>query len=208
MALQTTSGSSREKWVAAFLPAVAIILITFMYINFSLQPKLEKVEREYSTAIDRAVPTQVVTMLEGELKKLRNDKIELSNTIESVQEEIAAKSVAFEQLSPTAKHSAVTALFKEYEVAILEDQVVKEVRLPKLRDESLQTLRSLIPEEAVNFRELTLTADYTTIVALLRKLPDIEGVVPVSLTLTKNDKQTSKIDFAMPKVFWKVTLLM
>ena len=208
MALQTTSGSSREKWVAAFLPAVAIILITFMYINFSLQPKLEEVERAYSTAIDRAVPVQVVTMLEGELKKLRNDKIELSNTIESVQEEIAAKSVAFEQLSPTAKHSAVTALFKEYEVAILEDQVVKEVRLPKLRDESLQTLRSLIREEAVNFRELTLTADYTTIVALLKKLPDIEGVVPVSLKLTKNDKPTFKIDFAMPKVFWQVTLLM
>lgn len=208
MALQTTSGSSREKWVAAFLPAVAIILITFMYINFSLQPKLAKVEREYNTAIDRAVPTQVVTMLQGEVKKLRNDKIDLSNTIDSVQEEIAVKSVAFEQLSPTAKHSAVTALFKEYEVAILEDQVVKEVMLPTLRNESLQTLRSLVPEKAVNFRELTLTADYSTIVALLRKLPDIAGVVPISLTLTKNDKTSSKIDFAMPKVLWKITLLM
>ncbi len=208
MALQTTSGSSREKWVAAFLPAVAIILITFMYINFSLQPKLAKVEREYNTAIDRAVPTQVVTMLQGEVKKLRNDKIDLSNTIDSVQEEIAVKSVAFEQLSPTAKHSAVTALFKEYEVAILEDQVVKELMLPTLRNESLQTLRSLIPEKAVNFRELTLTADYSTIVALLRKLPDIAGVVPISLTLTKNDKTSSKIDFATPKVLWKITLLM
>ena len=44
MALQTTSGSLREKWVAAFLPTAAIILVAFLYFNFSLNPEMKEVE--------------------------------------------------------------------------------------------------------------------------------------------------------------------
>ena len=208
MALQTTSGSPREKWVAAFLPSVAMILITLMYIIFFMRPELETVQSKFDAAMGNVVPQAVITELDNEWKQLRDDQRELQNTIKSVEDEVTAKSVAYERLSPTAKHLAVTALFKEYQVAILQDQTTQEIRLPKIRSASTETLRSLLPKEAINFRELTLTANYPTIVALLKKLPEISGVLPVNITLQKTTKVASSEEPNAPSAVWTITLLM
>ncbi len=58
MAFKTTSGSTREKWVAAFLPTMAIILASFMYITFYASPEAETVERQYKAAMSNVTPLQ------------------------------------------------------------------------------------------------------------------------------------------------------
>ncbi len=208
MAIQKKSGSAREKWMAAFLPSVAMILIAFMYINFFMKPEFETAQRKFDAAMGSVVPQAVITELDNKWGQLRDDQTELQDTIKSVEDEVTAKSVAYERLSPTAKHLAVTALFKEYQVAILQDQIVEEIRLPKIRGKSIETLRSLLPEEAINFRELTLTTDYPTIITLLKKLPEISGVLPVNITLQKTTKLASSEKPNAPSPVWTITLLM
>ena len=134
--------------------------------------------------------------------------IRQTTSIRSVEDEVTAKSVAYERSSPTAKHLAVTALFKEYQVALLQDQTAEEIRLPKIRGKSIEILRSLLPEEAINFRELTLTADYLTIITLLKKLPEISGVLPVNITLQKTTKVAASEKPNGPSLVWTITLLM
>ena len=208
MALQKKSGSAREKWMAAFLPSVAMILIAFMYINFFMKPDFETVQRKLDAAMGSVVPQAVITELANDWGQLRDDQTELQDTIRSVEDEVTAKSVAYERLSPTAKHLAVTALFKEYQVALLQDQTAEEIRLPKIRGKSIEILRSLLPEEAINFRELTLTADYLTIITLLKKLPEISGVLPVNITLQKTTKVAASEKPNGPSLVWTITLLM
>lgn len=208
MAFQATSGSQREKWVGAFIPAAAILLIGFFYINFYAAPELEKVERKFNSTIVGGVGPEVVARLNANAKKLREDQAEMKRMIRSVDDEIAAKSAAFESLNPTAKHSAVTALCRDHDIAILQDQTVKEIRLPPLRRESIETLKSLVSEDAIGFRELTLAANYATVVSLMKKLHKIPGVIPVSVQLKKSKIVDSSRESEQPEVSWTVGLLM
>ena len=208
MAIQTTSGSRREKWVAAFIPAVAILLVTFFYISFYADPQLRKVESQYDSAVRSGVTPDILAKLDWDVKQLSDERTELQRTIRSVDDEVTAKSGAFQRLSPTAKQSAVTALCREHGVAILQDQMVKEIRLPALRQKSFEALQSLVPKDAINFRELTLAADYATIATVLKKLPEIPGVIPVSMTLKKSTVTDSSGDSRNPTVTWTVGLLM
>lgn len=208
MAFQATSGSQREKWVGAFIPAVAILLVTFMYFTFYANPEMKKVETKYQSAVSEAVTPDVVAKLDYDANKLREEQTELRRTISSVDEEVASKSGTFGQLTPTAKHSAVTALCREHGVAILLDQSVREISLPPLRKKSVDTLKSLLPKDSTSFRELTLSADYRTMVKLLNKLPDVPGVIPLSVKLQKSKAADYSNDSSTPSVSWTVGLLM
>ncbi len=208
MAFKTTSGSTREKWVAAFLPTMAIILASFMYITFYAGPEAETVERQYKAAMDDVIPMQFVKQLEDELQQLIAEQDEMQSTIGSVEEELTVKSVAFEQLSPTSKHNAVIALLQEYNVAILEDQISRDINLPTLRSDSAKILQSLLPEDAINFRDLKLTADYPTVVELLKKLPEIQGVLPVNVLLEKTKSVASSDEAKSSTAVWTLTVLM
>ena len=204
MALQVSSGSQREKWVAALIPATMILLGGFLYITFYALPAFNETEKKFQRIADRSVGLDVVAELEAEAQKLRDDRAELQRTISSFDEEVAEKSESFQQLSPTARHSAVTALCRDHGVAILQDQPVDSLKLPPLRKKSIETLQSLVPEEATSFRELTLSGDYDTIVTLLRKLPKVPGVIPVSVTFRK----TKVVASPGPAASWTVGLLM
>ena len=208
MAFQTTSGSAREKWVAAFLPTAAIALIAFMYFTFYLNPAIQTVESDYETAESEAVIPRVVKELNDELQQLQDNQTKLENTINSADDETAAKAAAFEQLSPTTKHRAVTALFQEFDVAILQDEKAPQANLPSVSSESVKVLKSNVNKEAANFRDLTLTADYNTIVTLLKKLPEIQGVLPVAITLKKPKASKTLNDSENPSAVWTITLLM
>lgn len=208
MALQISSGSQREKWVAAFIPATAILLVGFLYITFSALPAFNKVEREFKAAVTGGVGLGVVENLQAQAQRLREERAELRRTIRSFDDEVAARSEAFQQLSPTARHGAVIALCREHGVAILQDQTVDSIRLPELRSRSVETLQSLVSEEATSFRELTLAGDYATVVRLLKALPEVPGVIPVSVTLKKSKVADSSGDSPDPAVSWTVGLLM
>ncbi|MEL6105038.1 MAG: hypothetical protein AAFU85_03340 [Planctomycetota bacterium] len=204
MAFQATSGSKREKWVATFIPAVAIFMGAFFYFSFYASPELQKVEGKYNSAVRGTVTPDVIAQLEWSANKLRDERDQLNTSIRSGNEELQAKSQAFRELSPTAKHSAVIALCREQGVAILKDDAIKDVRLPHLRQTSVETLASLVPPDSIGFRELTVSANYTRIVALLIKLPEIPGVVPVSVKLEKGKAAPN----ASPEISWTFGLLM
>jgi hypothetical protein len=208
MTLQVTSGSQREKWVAAFIPATAILLVSFLYITFFAMPAFNATEKEFNGAVAGVDSLNVVEELETETQQLRDDRTELRRTISSFDDEVTAKAEAFQELSPTAKHSAVTALCRKHGVAVLQDQTVDSIKLPALRNKSVEALKSLVSEEATSFRELTLAGDYATIVTLLKNLPEVSGVIPVSLTLKKVKVINSSGDAPNPAVSWTVGLLM
>ncbi|MCH2213487.1 MAG: hypothetical protein MK110_19490 [Fuerstiella sp.] len=208
MALQVTSGSRREKWVAAFIPANAILLIGFLYITLYAMPEFNKTETEFDRAVSNFVGPGVIQELEAESQQLRVDRAELKRTISSFDDEVTEKSEAFQQLPLTAKHRAVTALCRKHSVAVLQDQPVDSITLPTLRRKSVETLQSLVSKESISFRELTVAGDYATIVALLQELPEVLGVIPVSVTLKKAKQIDSSSRSTDPAVSWTVGLLM
>jgi len=208
MAFQATNGSTREKWVAAFLPSIAIVFVTFMYFTFYANSEMEAVERQFNAAVASSIPPSAVDQLNNQWQHLLAEQTALQSTIDAAEAEVTAKSVAFEQLSPTAKHGAVTALFQKYNVAILQDQAASETSLPTLGNKSTEILRSILSKDAIHFRDLTLTADYPTVVALLKNLPEIPGVLPVSIMLEKTKIVASSDAPEGPSAVWTVTLLM
>ncbi|MEL6898310.1 MAG: hypothetical protein AAFP90_19605, partial [Planctomycetota bacterium] len=207
MAFQTTNGSQRERWVLAFLPAVAIFALAFFYMMFFALPTVARAERDYRNAVTGSVPPGVVDALNQRTRDLAQQQTELRRMMESAEQEVADKARAFQTLSPTAKHAAVTRLIQDQGVAILMDQPVTEVTLPNLRAQSVQTLRSLVPEDSLGFRELTLSGDYATIVLILEKLPEIAGVIPFSITLEKGNLRDASGRATASSVSWKVGLL-
>ncbi len=207
MDFKTTSGSTREKWVAAFLPAMAIILASFMYITFYARPEAETVEREYNAAINNATPLQFVKQLEDELQQLTAEQKEMQSRVDSVEEELTEKSVAFEQLSPISRHNAVIALLQKYNVALLKDQISRDINLPIFRSDSVEILQSLLPQDTISFRDLRLTADYPTVVELLKKLPEIPGVLPVNVLLEKTKSVATSDEPEDETAVWTLTVL-
>ena len=208
MAVQITSGSQREKWVATAMPATAILLVGFLYISFYAMPAFEKTEKEYNRAIEGGVQPDVVADLDAEAQQLRDDQTELERIISSFDDELTQKSDSFQRLSPTLKHSAVTALCREHGVAVMRDEPVDSIRLSGIRNKSVETLQTLISKEATSFRELTVACDYATIVTLLKKLPEVSGVIPVSVTLKKASISDSLSDSPSSAISWTVGLLM
>ena len=209
MALQTTSGSLREKWVAAFLPTAAIILVAFLYFSFSLNPEMEEVKKEYDAAKAASVSQADIDMLKSQSEELRNEVDELENAKKSFETEMEDKKKDFTQRKPTEKHGAVTELFQRYDVAVIQDQLVDEISLPTVSNKSIENLKTFDGfQELIHFRELTLMANYTAIVELLNELPKIPGVVPVRVALDKTNQSESAKDSSGPAVKWIVTLLM
>ncbi len=209
MALQTTSGSLREKWVAAFLPTAAIILVAFLYFNFSLNPEMKEVEKEYNAAKATEVTQAEIDMLKSQSDELRSEVLELETAKKSFETEMEEKKKEFTQQKPTEKHGAVTELFQKYDVAVIQDQLVDEISLPTVSNKSIENLKTFDGfQDLIHFRELTLMADYTAIVELLNELPKIPGVVPVRVALDKTNQSESAKDSSGPAVKWIVTLLM
>ena len=208
MAIQAKSGSPREKWVAAFIPTVGIILVGFFYFTFYLKPDIESVESKLETARSNSTTPAVLRQLNDELQELRGDKTELESTIDSIEDEIAAKSLGFGELSLTTKHRAVTALLLEFDIALLEDTASTQTDLSPLRDKSFEVLESMPRNRGLNFRNLTLTADYKTVVDLLKKLPEIEGVLPVNISLKKTNSFNATTVSSNRSPTLTVTLLM
>ena len=103
MALQTTSGSLREKWVAAFLPTAAIILVAFLYFNFSLNPEMGEVEKEYKAAKAASVSQADIDMRQSQSEELRNEVDELEKAKKSFETEMEVKKKEFTQRKPTEK---------------------------------------------------------------------------------------------------------
>ena len=79
MALQVSSGSQREKWVAALIPATMILLGGFLYITFYALPAFNETEKKFQRIADRSVGLDVVAVLEAEAQKLRDDRAELQS---------------------------------------------------------------------------------------------------------------------------------
>ena len=209
MALQTTSGSLREKWIAAFLPTAAIILVAFLYFNFSLNPEIKEVEKEYDAAKATEVTQAEIDMLKSQSDELRSEVLELEKAKKSFKTEMEDKKKKFTQQKPTEKHGAVTELFQKYDVAVIQDQLVDEISLPTVSNKSIENLKTFDGfQDLIHFRELTLMADYTAIVELLNELPKIPGVVPVRVALDKTNQSESAKDSSGPAVKWIVTLLM
>ena len=209
MALQTTSGSLREKWVAAFLPTAAIILVAFLYFNFSLNPEMGEVEKEYKAAKAASVSQADIDMRQSQSEELRNEVDELEKAKKSFETEMEEKKKEFTQRKPTEKHSAVTELFQKYDVAVIQDQLVDEISLPTVSNESIENLKTLQGfQELIHFRELTLMANYTAIVELLNEVPKIPGVIPVRVALDKTNQAESAKESEGPTLKWIVTLLM
>ena len=189
------------------MPATAILLVGFLYISFYAMPAFEKTEKEYNRAIEGGVQPDVVADLDAEAQQLRDDQAELQRIISSFDDELTEKSNSFQRLNPTVKHSAVTALCREHGIAVVEDQPVDSIKLSGIRHKSVETLKSLVSKET-SFRELTVACDYATIVTLLKKLPEVSGVIPVSVTLEKATVSDPLIDSRSSAVSWTVGLLM
>jgi len=103
MALQVTSGSQREKWVAAFIPAAAILLVGFLYITFYALPAFNETEKEFQGAVGGGVGLNVIADLEAKAQQLRDDRTELQRTISSFDDEVTARSEAFQRLTETSQ---------------------------------------------------------------------------------------------------------
>ncbi len=208
MAFQAASGSQREKWVATFLPAMGILLVAFMYISFFGYPALNEAENELKSASTGALGVNELAELKFQAKKLRDEQTTLQQTIRLVADEMKTKSAAFRELSPTARHNALTALCREHEVAILRDEPLTSLVLPELRKKSVETLQSLVSADATSFRELTVAANYATIVALLKELPEVPGIIPVSVKMQKANASNSRVGSSGTGVSWTIGLLM
>lgn len=209
MAFQTSSGSTRERWIKAFLPAAVILTIYMVLINLSRRGEVKALEKELSARRKNAVNENVLATLHAQNTVAARQRDQLNEQIEATERSIGASLVHFTGGASTERMLQVNDLCQQLSIGLLAQKPTTDVKVSQLREKSLQTLRKRIPKHAVSFRQLDLVGRYADMQTLLRLLPEsIEGIVPLRIELIEKNSARNALQLAPGERLWRVYVLM
>jgi len=208
MAFQASSGSARERWIKALLPAAVIVLIYVLMINLGRGREIKDLRSKLASTQENGTSEAAVAMARQEVLAATRRRDELKAQIEAAQSGIDASLAQFTDGSPATRVLEVDRLCRELSIALVRQTVTTEVDLSRVRRQSLETLRKLSPGE-VTYRQLDVVGRYGDVVTLLKRLPEmIEGAVPLGVELSEGDQSGAQDKEAGGRRMWRVYLLM
>ena len=209
MAIQTSSGSTRERWVKALLPAALIVMVYMLLINVGNSREIKSLTEDLEEQRETAVTEDDLASTYAANQAVARERDELNERIAQMQSQIDAAVAEFTGGSPAERMMRIDRLCSELSIAVLQHKPATKVETSKTREESLKTLQSLVPPDSLNYRELEVVARYADMVALMRRLPEtVPGLVPLGVELLKDDSSEGESSLAAGERTWRIYVLM
>ena len=206
MVIQKSSGSRRERWVKAMLPAAAIATLYVLLFNFMLNPNLQNLRTQLTNAQKNAVPQDAVATTFREKYVAEQQVAGLQERMSDAQAGIDESLGFFTRSIPAERMLQIDHMCHDLSIGLLNQQTTSNVEVSKVRAKSLATLEELAEADSIGYRQLDLVARYSDMAKFLRKLPQsVEGVVPLGIELLKEDNSGV---LASGQRIWRVYLLM
>lgn len=210
--MKTSSGSARENWVKALLPAAVILLAYMLLISVGQQRQLTSLRDDLRDAQAAAVSEDAVAAALARAVAARQQRDEARERIDVAQEKMDEAIRPFRAGVPAERMMHIDRLCSELSIGLLRQKTTGDADVSPARQASIKTLRQLVPDEAVTFRQLDLVGHYASLVSLMHRLPEaMPGVIPLGIELLRKDDR-SKLDPALrPNAgerTWRIYLLM
>lgn len=209
MQLQVSSGSSRERWIKALLPAAVIVAVYMVLIHTGRSRTTRELQKELAEAQKRAVSESELAALHAQYSAAVEQQDRLTDQMEEVQRGIDASRSQFTGGPATERMSRISQLCGELSIALLRQMPAKDVQLSDFRKSSLETAGKLVGNDLFQYRQLELMGSYANIESFLRRLPaSVEGVIPLGVELLEAKADGSGAGGAPDQRRWRVYLLM
>lgn len=210
--MKTSSGSAREKWVKALLPAAVILLAYMLLINVGQQRQLTSLRDQMRDAQKSAVTEDAVATAFAQATAARQQRDDVRDRIKIAKEKMDEAILPFRVAVPTERMIHIDRLLGELSIGLLRQKAIGNADVSPTREASIETLRQLVPDEAVTIRQLDLVGHFASLVSLMHRLPEtLPGVVPLGIELLKKDEH-STVDPALrpdsDERTWRIYLLM
>jgi len=203
--LQKSSGSARERWTKALIPAAGIIALYVMFFQLNYRRTLSDLRQQLASAQQRAISEAELFRFSHDRMAASQEQEELEQVLTTTQRQIDESLTIFSGLTTTERMTRVGQVCRELSISILGQKATTRPSLSSLREESLQRLRKLVPSDALHFEELELVGRYADLEKLLRRLPlEVEGVIPLGIELVEEQKSSPTVGGQRR---WRVYLL-
>lgn len=190
MAFQTSSGSPRERWITALLPALVIVAIYIGLVNLGSGREITKLRSELKSAQEQAVTPDVLFGLHSQQIAADKELDALNQEVAQLRRSIETSVARFGAGSANAQMVRVGQLCRELSISLLAQKPAESVKVSRVRESSLQTLRKLLPAESIGYRQFDLVGKFADMQALLRRLPEeADGVAPLAIELLRTQAE-------------------
>ena len=210
MALQTSSGSNREAWVIAFLPAAIILMGYMLFVTFFRYGTLRELREEHERVAGSAVTEDQLFSLHQENQKLKGEQTALEETIRATEEELDALAAPFRSEGKSHTTKELSRLCRKHSIGVLSQQPAVEVPLSPLREQAVNNLRERVGNDDAHVSQMDVRASYSNITNFLEELPQgIPGALPIGLELLEPEEPQTPAETAnRPERIWRLILLM
>jgi lysozyme family protein len=209
MALLTSSGSPRERWIKALLPAAVIVMVYLALINLGRSREIRALRKDLADEQKRAVSEDTLVTVHTQQLAALKQRDELTQQIEDARRSIDASLQQFGGGSATERMVQIGRLCRELSIRLLRQKPVTDMQVSKVRESSLQTLRKLVRPDAVSYRQLDLVGHYCDVETLLRRLPEtVDGVVPLAIESLEAETNEDGSPPSSGERHWRLSLLM
>ena len=178
------SGSARENWVKALLPAAIAVLAYAALINLSQQRQIKTLRKELDNARQSAVTEDALFALHQSLVAARSSLAGLQQSGDKAQQELQQHLQAFQAGAGPSSMVALGRMCRELSLSVLAQQAISEIQLSAERKAAFAELRKAAGNDAVEYRCLHVAGSYASVARLLERLPDeLPRCVPLAVEL-------------------------
>lgn len=184
MPIQTSSGTIRERWVKALLPAAIIVMGYMLLINMGNGRKIRALHSDLEEQRQTAVTENELASVAMRQRSAARNRDQLQEQITDARSRLAVSLENYAGGSHARQMMQIDELCRELSIGLLTQKPTSRVETSKLREEALKTLRKLVPPDAMSYRQLELVGKYGDMVTLMRRLPQsVNGIVPLGIEL-------------------------
>lgn len=208
MAIQTSSGSTRERWVKALLPAAVIVMVYMVFIHLGTSKKLSNLERDLDNAKKSMVTEDQLFQLHNQVLAETKQRDQLQQQIDQLGSETLSRLAAFREQSPAERMVRVGQLCRDLSVGVLNQQTASHIKTSKTRENAIREMNQLL-DSPVQYQQMDLVGKYANMVELMKRMPEtIEGVVPIGIELLAQDAKDNELFLESGQRAWRVYLIL
>ncbi len=209
MAIETSSGSTRERWVKALLPAAIIVMVYTTFINTGTNRRLAELRDDLARQREIAINNGLIQSLRVRRASLIRQREQLEEQIDlsrSGQRDLAS---TFSAELATDRMARVNQLCQRLSIGLLNQQSVNRLEVSPLRQDALEMLKQINPDGG-RYQRLELVGEYSDMVRLLQQLPEaIEGLIPLGIELVdQGNNVPTETRLSPGQRIWRVFVLM
>ncbi len=208
MAIQTSSGSTRERWVKALLPGAVIVMVYMLFVHLGNSRKLSDLRDDLRQASESMVTEDQLFALHSQIREAGLSRDGAATELQQIEEQVDGLLSPFGKEPPAQRMVQVSEICGELSIGVIGQESLTHLKMSKQREQAVQEM-SKTTGRTPYYYQLELVGSYGNLVELMERVPDrIEGVIPLGVELLKRDDDSSSVALENGQRLWRVYLMM